>query len=106
MDEKIEDAEPRLDPNRVQEMTELQKEIKSKITKELELEVDDEDFQLETPLFDHEFGLGLDSLESLEIVSVFSNDYNISFDDAVRDDFISVKTLSDFILGQQNLEEK
>lgn len=94
-----------LDPNRVQEMTDWQKDIRNKIHDCLNLAEDDieiEDIQLETPLFDFEHGLGLDSLDALEIVTRLSNDYEISFDESDMEDFISVKTLSSFVEGQLN----
>jgi len=92
------------DPNRVQPMTPLQEEIKSHIIECLELDIDPSDLQLETPLFDPEWGLGLDSLESLEIVTELSNAYGVTFDDSQMEDFISVKTLSAFV--EKKLKEK
>lgn len=92
-----------LDPNRVQKMTVLQKDIREKIHNCLNLAEDDidlEDIQLETPLFDFEHGLGLDSLDALEIVTRLSNDYQISFDESDMEDFISVKTLASYVKGQ------
>lgn len=103
-EEKAEQENVTGDPNRVQEMTPFEKEIRKKIYETLELYEDGielNDIQLETPLFEPEYGIGLDSLDALEIVTQFSNEYGISFDDSDMKDFVSVKTLSEYVRQQK-----
>ncbi|NRA68106.1 MAG: acyl carrier protein [Pseudobacteriovorax sp.] len=50
-------------------------------------------------------GLGLDSLEALEIASELSRVYNVSFDGVKPEIFQSVETLADFILLKNKSNE-
>jgi acyl carrier protein len=89
------------DPNRIQPMSELELEIRSLIYKSLNLDIPEEDIQLETPFFDSAWGLGLDSLESLEIVTCISHAYGTSFEAAQKEDFSCVKSLAAFVNRQR-----
>lgn len=96
-------------PNRVQVMTEFEKEIRRNIYEGLELFEDGielEDIQLETPLFEPEYGIGLDSLDALEIVTQFSNIYEINFDESDMEDFTSVKTLAHYVTQQLDISKR
>lgn len=78
-------------------MNELELEIRDHIIDCLELEIDPEELQVDTPIFDPENGLGLDSLEALEIVTRLSSVYGVNFDGASQEVFTSVRTLREFI---------
>jgi acyl carrier protein len=81
-------------------MNKLQQEIRDHIIDCLELDIDPEEIQVDTPLFDPENGLGLDSLEALEIVTRLSSVYGVNFDGVEQEVFTSVRTLSEFIEKQ------
>ena len=86
-------------------MTTLEKNVKNLIIEGLELDIDPEEINKDTPLFDVEYGLGLDSLEALEIVTILSNEYGVNFDGVEREVFTSVATLSKYIEEQLKVEE-
>jgi len=46
-------------------------------------------------------GLGFDSIASLEIISALSNEFDLPFDDARRDDVVSIDALAAYIEGAQ-----
>ena len=82
----------------------LENEIKELIIKSLSLEdIKPEDIIDEEPLFDK--GLGLDSIDALELGMALKHKYNISFGsdkDGNKAHFYSVKTLADYIRSHQN----
>lgn len=49
---------------------------------------------------EEEGGLDLDSIASLEIVAALSDEYGLDFDDVDREHFMSVNTLSAYIVGE------
>jgi acyl carrier protein len=49
-------------------------------------------------------GLDLDSIASLEIVSALADEYGLDFDDVDREHFMTVNSLSAYIVGE--LERK
>jgi acyl carrier protein len=79
-------------------MTEFEREIRDLLIESLELDVNPDDFQANTPLFDGENGLGLDSLEALEIVTCLSAKYGTQFsEETPKEVFTSVETLAKFV---------
>ena len=82
----------------------LEDEIKELIIKTLVLEdIKIEDIKDEEPLFDT--GLGLDSIDALELGMALKHKFNISFGsdkDGNKSHFYSVKTLADYIRSHQN----
>ena len=73
-------------------------ELKSKLIEVLNLErVQPEDIQDDAPLFGA--GLGLDSIDALELVAMLEDDYNILIQErAVADKaFTSVRALAQFV---------
>ena len=69
------------------------------------LELEDftvEDFPSEAILFAPSVagGLELDSIASLEIVSVLSDEYDLDFDEVSQEDFLSVKSLAAYVLRE------
>ncbi|MCT1513184.1 MULTISPECIES: acyl carrier protein [Staphylococcus] len=87
-------------------LEEIKNIVKQKILVErLELEDDDitaEDIDDDEPIFDE--GLGLDSVEALDVVSGIEEEFKINIQDIpeeeVQENFYSVNTLSAFILDQ------
>lgn len=83
---------------------ELEQQIKKLIINSLELEdISIEDITDEEPLFGD--GLGLDSIDALEIGMALKKEFNLSLSkdkEANKKYFYSVKTIADFIRTQQN----
>ena len=82
---------------------ELLNEIKEMIVSALALEdVSAGEIETDAPLFGE--GLGLDSIDALELALAISKKYGIKLDGEtaeLREHFYSVKTLADFISSQQ-----
>lgn len=80
----------------------LEEDIKKLIIKSLELEdISVEDIKEEEPLFND--GLGLDSIDALELGMAIKKKYNLTLSsdkDENSEIFYSVKTLADYIRGQ------
>lgn len=78
---------------------ELQQELKEKILKVLNLEdIKPEDIDDETPLFGDE-GVGLDSIDVLELIVLLEKDYGIRIKDpkAGKDVFKNIHTMAEFV---------
>jgi acyl carrier protein len=83
-------------------MEDLIKKLKEEILEVLNLEdMDIEDIETEAPLFNE--GLGLDSIDALELIVLMEREYGIKIDDPKKgkDIFYSVKTMADFITENQ-----
>lgn len=80
----------------------LEEDIKKLIIKSLELEdISVDDIKDEDPLFNE--GLGLDSIDALELGMALKKKYNLTLSsdkDENSELFYSVKTLADYIRGQ------
>ena len=79
-------------------MSELIEKLKAEIIEQLNLEdVKPEDIDPEKPLFGD--GLGLDSIDALEMIVLLEKNYGLRVDDPKegREIFHSVKTLAEFI---------
>lgn len=73
-------------------------EIKQKIIEALNLEdITADEIEDDAPLFNE--GLGLDSVDAIELIIFLDNQYGIKIDSAgeSREVFASIKTLTDFI---------
>ncbi len=77
----------------------LKQELKEMLIESLSLDVNVEDIGDEDPLFGE--GLGLDSLDAVEIVVMLQRNYNIEVKDMEkgRAVFYSIDTLAKFIQG-------
>ena len=82
----------------------LENEIKTLIIDSLELEdITIDDINDEEALF--ESGLGLDSIDALELGMALKKKYHIDLDDNKEENkkhFYSIKTLAEFVKGQIN----
>lgn len=75
-------------------------ELKERLIEALNLEeITPEDIDNEAPLFGE--GLGLDSIDALEIILILEKDYGIRLENPAeaKPIFYSVKTLADYIAG-------
>ncbi len=76
--------------------------VKEQLIKALKLEeMSADEIDDDAPLFNE--GLGLDSVDAIELVIFLDNQYGIKIDNAgeSKDIFVSIRTLTDFI--NQNL---
>lgn len=79
-------------------MSELTEKLKDQIIEQLNLEdVSREEISTEEPLFEE--GLGLDSIDGLELIVLLEKEYGIKIQDPEQGKKIlhSVKTMADFI---------
>ncbi len=79
-------------------MSELTQELKERIIKQLNLEdITPEDLQDDTPLFGD--GLGLDSIDALELIVMLDKSYGIKLADPKegRKVFETIQTMADYI---------
>ena len=83
---------------------ELEAKIKQLIITSLELEdISVEDISTEEPLFGE--GLGLDSIDALEIGMALKKEFNLALSKNKEDNkkyFYSIKTIADLVRSQQN----
>lgn len=83
-------------------MQELTEKLKLEIIEVLNLEdIKPEDIDINAPLFSD--GLGLDSIDALELIVLLEKNYGIKIEDPKegRRIFASVQTMADFILEHQ-----
>lgn len=72
-------------------------ELKTKLVQTLGLDVSPEDIDPDAPMLGA--GLGIDSIDALEIVVLVEKDYGVKIENRVQgaEAFASVRTLADFI---------
>ena len=83
-------------------MEELREQLKKQIIEQLNLEdLTPEDISASDPLFGD--GLGLDSIDALELIVLMEREYNIKITDPKegKDIFQSVDTMADYISKNQ-----
>lgn len=83
-------------------MEELTEKLKKEIIEVLNLEdIKPEDIDVDAPLFGE--GLGLDSIDALELIVLLEKNYGIRIEDPKegRKIFTSIRTMADFILEHQ-----
>ena len=83
-------------------MEELTQKLKKEIIEVLNLEdIKPEDIDVDAPLFGE--GLGLDSIDALELIVLLEKNYGIKIEDPKegRKIFTSIRTMADFILEHQ-----
>lgn len=83
-------------------MEELIDKLKVELIEALNLEeITPEDIDSEAPLFGDD-GLGLDSIDALEIILILERNYGIKINPAKgKEIFYSVRTLADYITAHQ-----
>lgn len=89
-------------------MSRLEEEIKLLIIESLGLEdISVDDIETSAPLFGD--GLGLDSIDALELGLALKNKYNVRLDsdsDVSRKHFYSVESLVNFVKAEGDVEEE
>jgi len=78
--------------------------LKEKVIAALNLpDVSADDLQSDSPLFGED-GLGLDSVDALELVVMLEKEYEIFIDDKVevKKVFFSIDSIADFIIANKN----
>ena len=83
-------------------MSDLIQELKHKLVETLDLpDVDPEQIEDDAPLFGE--GLGLDSIDVLELVVMLEQDYGVKIDNKELGQkvMVSMRTLADFIQSQR-----
>jgi acyl carrier protein len=84
-------------------MDELIEELKEKLISHLNLQITSEQIAPDEPLFNS--GLGLDSIDALELIVLLQQDYGIkvkSADDG-KQIFRSIRTMAEFILETKSV---
>ncbi|GGF03892.1 phosphopantetheine-binding protein [Hymenobacter cavernae] len=84
-------------------MSTLTEQLKNQIIQELNLvDINPADVNPDAPLFDYD-GLGLDSIDALELTVILSKHYGIKVTDPakMKQAFFSLNTLADFITEHQ-----
>lgn len=82
------------------EVQEIVQKLKPQIIEQLNLEeVKPEDIDTDAPLFGE--GLGLDSIDALELIVLLEKHYNLKIQDPknAKDIFRSVKSMADYIVA-------
>jgi acyl carrier protein len=78
-------------------MNELIEELKTKLIAHLNLQIDSEQINPDEPLFNS--GLGLDSIDALELIVLLQQDYGIKVKTAEegKQIFRSIRTMAEYI---------
>lgn len=85
------------------ERREITNHLKRVLIEKLMLECEPDEISEDSPLFG--LGLGLDSVDALEIVVGVEQKFSVSITDGDMDAFRSINTIVDFIIAKQ-LEDK
>ena len=80
---------------------ELEKRVRTLIVRRLKLEIPPDEIQIEAPLFGE--GLGLDSIDALELVVGLEQEFSIEIPDADvgKKVFASVRSIADYVRQSQ-----
>lgn len=79
-------------------MDNLEEKLKLQIIEQLNMEdIEPEDIDVEEPLFNE--GLGLDSIDALELIVLLEKEYGIKLKDSRlgKEVFYSIRTMADYI---------
>ena len=83
-------------------MDNLEEKLKLQIIEQLNMEdIDPEDIDIEEPLFNE--GLGLDSIDALELIVLMEKEYGIKLGDSRKGKEVlySIKTMADYIIANK-----
>lgn len=87
---------------------EIEKQVKGIIVDRLNLEIDPDEIESDAPIFlgseveGSKKGLGLDSVDALELVVGLNNEFGITITDEDMEIFESVEKITDFIMKQSS----
>ncbi len=86
-----------MDMNYIEKRNEITKRVKELLIESLGLNMKIENIETDVPLFGP-LGLGLDSVDALELVLSIEKEYNIMLGDNVQKILYSVNTIVDYIM--------
>ncbi|WP_228286327.1 phosphopantetheine-binding protein [Arcobacter vandammei] len=86
-----------MDMNYIEKRNEITKKVKELLIESLGLNMKIENIETDVPLFGP-LGLGLDSVDALELVLSIEKEYNIMLGDNVQKILYSVNTIVDYIM--------
>lgn len=89
--------------------TDIPRRIAEILIERLELEgYTPDDLPRDAILFapDHEGGLDLDSIASLELVAALSDEYDLDFEDVDREHFMSINSLAAYVGAELEAKSK
>ena len=78
-------------------MEEIEQQLKDFIVDELG--VDPNELQFDTPLFGE--GIGLDSIDSIEIISFVDETFGVSMNGVDKTNFLSIDTIAAYVADHQ-----
>ena len=78
-------------------MEEIKQQLKDFIVSELGVDADE--LQFDTPLFGE--GIGLDSIDSIEIISFVDEAFSVSMNGVDKANFLSIDTIAAYIADHQ-----
>ena len=78
-------------------MEEIKQQLKDFIVSELGVDADE--LQFDTPLFGE--GIGLDSIDSIEIISFVDETFNVSMNGVDKANFLSIDTIAAYIASNK-----
>ncbi|RIA64961.1 acyl carrier protein [Anaeroplasma bactoclasticum] len=78
-------------------MEEIKQQLKDFIVDELG--VDPDELQFDTPLFGE--GIGLDSIDSIEIISFVDETFGVSMNGVDKTNFLSIDTIAAYVADHQ-----
>ena len=78
-------------------MVEIKQQLKDFIVDELG--VDPNELQFDTPLFGE--GIGLDSIDSIEIISFVDETFGVSMNGVDKTNFLSIDTIAAYVADNQ-----
>ena len=78
-------------------MEEIKQQLKDFIVDELG--VDSNELQFDTPLFGE--GIGLDSIDSIEIISFVDETFGVSMNGVDKTNFLSIDTIAAYVADHQ-----
>ena len=78
-------------------MEEIKQQLKDFIVSELGVDADE--LQFDTPLFGE--GIGLDSIDSIEIISFVDETFNVSMNGVDKANFLSIDTIAAYVADHQ-----
>lgn len=72
--------------------------IKSMLSENLR--IPEEDLEFDTPLFGDD-GIGLDSVDSLEIIACIDSEYGVVMTGVAKENFFNIESLTKYVIANQ-----
>ena len=81
-------------------LDDIKEKIKKIIVESLFLDIDIKTIDSDKPLFDKDNGLGLDSVDVLELVAQFEENFGVVVEEGKKEIFDTISTLADYIFSE------